>query len=151
MICQSCRRMTQRGSPKYVCDHLWIWLVKVPKMIRQKTKHSQGYSCSRASAGWGEGGAHRATKLSQGRATAGLALTTCPWAAPRPPSTLPHGLRQVQTPFWASVFSSVQWADNGVSIRNSYKCWLWSQAEQGSGLCSDTSWLYELGSVPLPL
>lgn len=42
MTCQSCRKTTQHGSPKYVCDHLWIWLVKVPKMIRQKTKHSQG-------------------------------------------------------------------------------------------------------------
>ena len=60
MTCQSCRKTTQRGSPKYVCDHLWIWLVKVPKMIRQKTKHSQGYSCSRTSAGWGEGECPRA-------------------------------------------------------------------------------------------
>lgn len=55
ITCQSCRTVTQYGSPKYVCDHLWIWLVKVPKMVRQKTKHSQGYSCSRVSAKQGQG------------------------------------------------------------------------------------------------
>lgn len=32
MMCQSCRSTTQRGRPKYVCDHLWIWLVSVTKM-----------------------------------------------------------------------------------------------------------------------
>lgn len=41
-----------------------------------------------------------------------------PWGSsldsPRPPAPA-NGLRQVQTPLWASVFSSVQWADNGVS------------------------------------
>lgn len=55
ITCQSCRTVTQHGSPKYVCDHLWIWLVKVPKMVRQKTKHSQGYSCCRVSAGQRQG------------------------------------------------------------------------------------------------
>lgn len=32
MMWQSCRSTTQRGRPKYVCDHLWIWLVRVTKM-----------------------------------------------------------------------------------------------------------------------
>ena len=110
MTCQSCRKMTQRGSPKYVCDHLWIWLVKVLKMIRQKTKHSQAYSCSRTSAGWGEGGCPQAPNSCHiGRGpTASLALIPCPWAAnspgqqaPWPPPNVPHGLQQAQTLLWA--------------------------------------------------
>lgn len=32
MMWQLCRSSTQRGRPKYVCDHLWIWLVRVAKM-----------------------------------------------------------------------------------------------------------------------
>ena len=149
ITCQSCRRVTQRGSPKYVCDHLWIWLVNVPKMVRQKTKHSQGYSCSSASAGGGGGTGGRGCH--GGRATTSLAPAPRPWAAPWPPSTLPHGLRQVQTPLWASGFSSAQWADRAGSTRNSYGCGLRSQAELGSGPCSDISWLHELGPAILPL
>ena len=59
--------------------------------------------------GWGEGGCPRAPNschIGQGP-TASLALTPCPWAAnflgwqaPWPPSNLPHGLWQAQTPLW---------------------------------------------------
>lgn len=101
MTCQSCRRVTQRGSPKYVCDHLWIWLVKVQKMIRQKMKHSQGYSCSRASAGWGEGGypqgphhCHMGWGL-----TPSLAFTTCPGQLP------PRLAPRCQPPTWPRASS----------------------------------------------
>lgn len=152
MTCQSCSRVTQRGSPKYVCDHLWIWLVKVPKMIRQKTKHSQGYSCSRASAGWGErvvpAGPHSCHEAGPPPA----------WPSPLAPGQLPGLLPP--SPMVSGKFSLPSGSQSsllfggqimGVSIRNSYKCGLWSLAELGSGPCSDISWLHELGSAALPL
>ena len=39
-MCQSCSFWTQSGRPKYVWDHLWIWLVRVTKIASENTKHS---------------------------------------------------------------------------------------------------------------